>query len=115
MNELRKTHPAFSKVFFDYSHEYWDAVRLGSHPDPEEGFGQVLAARARRPHPLPAKAISTVHKAKGLEAQNVLVLPCNADTFSEKHRCLLYVALSRASHSLTLVVSRDKPSRLIEL
>lgn len=115
LNELRKTNSAFKKVFLDYSHEFWDAVRLGSHPDPEQGFGQVLAARARRPHRLPDKVISTVHKAKGLEAKHVLVVPCNAKTFTEKHRCLLYVALSRASHSLTLVVSRDKPSPLIDL
>jgi DNA helicase-2/ATP-dependent DNA helicase PcrA len=115
LHELRKSHAAFNNVHLDYSHEFWDAVRLGSHPDPEQGFAQVLAARARRPHALPGKAISTVHKSKGLEAKNVLVLPCNGDTFGEKHRCLLYVALSRASHELTLVVSRAKPSPLIEV
>ena len=115
LHELRKSNAAFKKVHLDYSHEFWDAVRLGSHADLEQGFAQVLATRASRPHVLPEKAISTVHKSKGLQARNVLVLPCDSDTFGEEHRCLLYMALSRASHALTLVVSRDKPSPLIEI
>jgi len=42
-------------------------------------------------------AISTIHKAKDLECESVIVMPCDARTFPDKHdaRCLLYVALSR--------------------
>lgn len=62
----------------------------------------------------PARAISTIHKAKGLEAPNVVIMPCNATTFREKDRRLLYGAISRASRTLTLVVSRSNPSPIIE-
>jgi superfamily I DNA/RNA helicase len=62
----------------------------------------------------PARAISTIHKSKGLEAPHVLVMPCDATTFREKDRNLLYVAISRATESLTLVVSRSNPSPIIE-
>jgi AAA domain/UvrD-like helicase C-terminal domain len=115
LENLRKSHGAFKKISLDYTHEFWDAVRLGSNTDLEHGLGQLFASQSRKLHAPPRKAISTIHKSKGLEAKNVLLLPCNANTFGEKHRCLLYVALSRASHRLTLVVSRDKPSPLIEL
>ena len=67
-----------------------------------------------RPKP-PDKAISTIHKAKGLECESVIVIPCDARTFADKldARCLLYVALSRAKTSLMLVVSRNNPSPLL--
>jgi DNA helicase-2/ATP-dependent DNA helicase PcrA len=58
--------------------------------------------------------ISTIHKAKGLEAPNVIIMPCDSTTFREKDRRLLYVAISRASRRLTLVVSRSRPSPIIE-
>ena len=63
----------------------------------------------------PDRAISTVHKAKGLEAGRVIVMPCNSKHFpdNEAARNLLYVAISRATHSLTLVVSRSDPSPLL--
>jgi DNA helicase-2/ATP-dependent DNA helicase PcrA len=66
---------------------------------------------------LPAKAISTVHKAKGLECDGVLIMPCDAQHFGDSlaARCRLYVAMSRAKRSLTFVVSRQKPSPLIAL
>jgi DNA helicase-2/ATP-dependent DNA helicase PcrA len=64
---------------------------------------------------VPPKAISTIHKAKGLECDGVIVMPCDAKTFpdSSEARCLLYVALSRAKKRLLLVVSRDAPSSLL--
>jgi superfamily I DNA/RNA helicase len=67
-----------------------------------------------RPAP-PAKAVSTIHKAKGLECDAVVVMPCDARTFpdSQEACCLLYVALSRAKSRLMLVVSRNAPSPLI--
>jgi len=63
----------------------------------------------------PEKAISTIHKAKGLECNSVIVMPCDARTFPDKPdaRCLLYVALSRAKSRLLLVVSRNSPSPLL--
>jgi len=61
--------------------------------------------------------VSTIHKAKGLECDSVVVMPCDAATFSGKNdaRCLLYVALSRAKKRLMLVLSKDKPSPLFKI
>lgn len=36
-----------------------------------------------------------IHKAKDLEAPNVVIMPCGGTTFREKNRRLLYVAVSR--------------------
>jgi DNA helicase-2/ATP-dependent DNA helicase PcrA len=59
--------------------------------------------------------LSTVHKAKGLECDRVLVLPCDGNHFADKpeHRCLLYVALSRPVRELALVVPQHDPSPLL--
>ena len=67
-----------------------------------------------RPQP-PARAISTIHKAKGLECESVMVVPCDAKTFPNRFdaRCLLYVALSRAKSRLMFVVPESAPSPLL--
>ena len=69
-----------------------------------------------RPKP-PEKAISTIHKAKGLECNGVIVMPCDATTFPNKldARCLFYVAISRAKSRLLLVESRNSPSPLLQI
>jgi hypothetical protein len=43
---------------------------------------------------------------------NVLIVPCDAPHFADSPsaRCNLYVAMSRATRSLTIVASRQKPS-----
>jgi DNA helicase-2/ATP-dependent DNA helicase PcrA len=90
-------------------------VRLGGHADPDEGFAEITHHRTHaRPTP-PPKAISTIHKAKGLECDSVIVMPCDAKTFPDalEARCLLYVALSRAKRGLQFVVSRSAPSPLL--
>ena len=60
---------------------------------------------------------STIHKAKGLECDGVIVMPCDAKTFPDtaEARCLLYVALSRAKRRLLLVVSPTAPSPLVAI
>ena len=44
----------------------------------------------------------------------MILMPCDARTFPNKEdaRCLLYVALSRATDRLQLVLSRTNPSPL---
>jgi DNA helicase-2/ATP-dependent DNA helicase PcrA len=94
--------------------EFWDAVRLSEYGDVDTGLGQLTNRRTHsRPTP-PDKALSTIHKAKGLECEGVIVLPCDAKMFPDKPeaRRLLYVALSRARCNLMLVVSRDNPTPL---
>jgi hypothetical protein len=113
--ELRRTNNDFAQVEIDRHAEFREAVRLGAHADPHEGLAQITHHRTySRPKP-PSKAISTIHKAKGLECDGVIIMPCDARTFPDSFeaRCLLYVALSRAKRRLLLVVSKSTPSPLI--
>jgi hypothetical protein len=108
---------AFSAVQLDCRREYHEAARLGSYECPQSGFREIARHRTyTRPQP-PPKAISTIRKAKGLECKNVIVMPCDAKSFPDKPlaRCLLYVALSRASHRLMLVIPPSNPSPLLSL
>lgn len=107
----------FSTVRLDCNKEFWDATRLGDFATVEEGLAEITHRRNyARPKP-PPKAISIVHKAKGLECDAAIVMPCDRSTFPDNAaaRCLLYVAISRAKSRLMLVVSRDNPSPLILL
>jgi hypothetical protein len=115
--ELRRSSEDFAEVEIDCHAEFWEAVRLGEYEDLEAGFAAITHHRTySRPKP-PTKAISTIHKAKGLECGSVIVMPCDAQTFPDTReaRCLLYVALSRARNRLLLVVSRNSPSPLLVL
>lgn len=117
LSELKATDSDFAGVEIDCHKEFWDAVRLGDFETVEAGLGEITHRRTySRPKP-PDKAISTIHKAKGLECGSVIVMPCDAKTFPDKPdaRCLLYVALSRAKSSLMLVVSRTSPSPLLAI
>ncbi len=107
--------PAFEKVLVNYPREFCDATRLGEFADPDEGMAELAHRRSFARVPVPSRAASTVHKAKGLECENVLVLPCDDQHFkdNEKDRCVFYVAISRARRSLTLVVPRENPSPLL--
>ncbi len=104
----------FAGIHIDYPREYWEAVRLCAAADPRIALAEQARHNATTRRLPPSRAISTIHKAKGLEAQNVMIMPCDSTTFREKDRRLLYVAISRASRRLTLLVSRAHPSPIIE-
>lgn len=107
----------FGAIAVDHRSEFQDAIRLGTYASAEEALGELHRRRTfARPMP-PARAISTVHKAKGLECDRTLILPCDRQRFGDSAyaRCRLYVALSRAKVSLCLVVSRVNPSPLLDL
>lgn len=115
--ELKQSDSDFSDIEMDYHKEFWDAIRLGGFDNIDEGLVEITNRRTyARPKP-PEKAISTVHKAKGLECGSVILMPCDARTFPDtfEARCLLYVALSRAKNCLLLVASRDMPSPLLAI
>jgi hypothetical protein len=117
LSELATTDSNFTDVKIDCRKEFWEATRLGDFDSADNGFAEITHRRIySRPKP-PNKAMSTIHKAKGLECESVLVMPCDAKTFPDKHdaRCLLYVALSRAKSRLMLVVSRTSPSPLLTI
>ena len=115
--ELRKADDDFQPIHIDALKEFHEAARLGAFETAEAGFAELSHRRAYiRPTP-PEKSISTIHKAKGLECQNVMVAPCDANAFRNDQisRCLLYVAISRPTHRLMLVVPRNNPSPLLVL
>lgn len=107
----------FTEVCIDYRNEFRDAIKLERFAAPEEGLAEINRRRSLA-HPMPPpKCISTIHKAKGLECENALVIPCDGKHFSNSDaaRCKLYVALSRAKRRLTLVVSQSSPSPLLKI
>ena len=115
--ELKSSETAFGNVEVDCTREFRDAIQLGAFETPDAGLAEIAHRRTYgRPKP-PGRAISTIHKAKGLECDSVIVMPCNKQTFpdTEDTRCLLYVALSRARKRLMLVVSRREPSPLFAI
>jgi len=117
LSDLKTTDRDFAEIQMDCHREFWDAVRLGDFETTDAGLAEITHHRTySRPKP-PEKAISTIHKAKGLECSSVIVMPCDAGTFPDKPdaRCLLYVALSRAKSRLLLVLSRDRPSPLLTI
>jgi DNA helicase-2/ATP-dependent DNA helicase PcrA len=114
LHELTQSEFHFRNVKLDCHREFWDAVRLGQFEHPSDGLADLAHRRAyARPQP-PDRAISTIHKAKGLECESVIVMPCDAKSFPDTPdaRCLLYVALSRAKKELMLVISTETPSPL---
>jgi DNA helicase-2/ATP-dependent DNA helicase PcrA len=115
LEELARTDSDFGKVEIDCRREFWDAVRLGDFESPTEGFAEISRRRSSMGQSIPPKALSTIHKAKGLESGNVLIIPCDKAHFGDSPaaRCGLYVAMSRATRLLTVVVSRESQSPLI--
>lgn len=114
--ELKENDGAFADIKVDCHKEFWDAVKLGDFLSIQDGLAEIAHRRTySRPKP-PEAAISIIHKAKGLECETAVIMPCDGDTFPNKPdaRCLLYVALSRAKSRLMLVVSRSNPSPLLE-
>lgn len=110
-------HPVLCDVEMDCYREFREATRLGAFETPDAGLAEITHRRAYARRGPPNRAISTIHKAKGLECASVILMPCDKKTFPDKDdaRCLLYVALSRAKSRLMLVVSRDNPSPLLIL
>lgn len=90
-------------------------------PTDAEGdqLGELVfrAQRATSEAPLPTRCASTIHKAKGRECSHV-ILPCvDRRTFQDKlaDRQLLYVALSRAMATVTLIIPQDDASALVSI
>lgn len=112
---VRAKADGFDDVSLDHTSELNDAIRLGEFDCPHDGYAEIVRRRSlARPKP-PLRTLSTIHKAKGLECERAIVVSLDADQFSDSYysRCRLYVALSRASTALTLVVSRTNPSPLV--
>lgn len=94
--------------------ELRDAIRLKAFTCPDEGYAEIARRRSHAMPAPPTRTLSTIHKAKGLECDNAVLIAGDRDQFSgtQYARCKLYVAISRAKRSLTLVVSQNNPSPL---
>lgn len=81
-----------------------------------EVLDSVVQARKRSGW-MPRRSITTVHKAKGREADHVIVVHCAESVFpdDEHARRLLYVATSRARRSVTLIVPGARPTQLLQV
>lgn len=99
----------FKEINVDYWTEFRDAIRLADFPDPEEAFAEIARQRSRSRRSPPDKVLSTIHKAKGMECENAMLVCGNGGHFSRSQysKFRLYVALSRAKRSLTLVLPSD--------
>ena len=108
---------ALSSVKIDHHRELREASRLDQFEDAIEGQAELTRRRTASRMAMPNRVISTIHKAKGLERRDVLLMPCEARTFSgsDYKRCVAYVALSRATHSLTIVACQARPSPIFLL
>ena len=106
----------FDTVNIDHRIEFKDAIRLGQFPNPDAAISEIARKRSyARPTP-PTQALSSIHKAKGLERDNVLIMGCGSDQFGATTyaRCKMYVAISRAKKSITMVVPHTNSSPLLK-
>jgi DNA helicase-2/ATP-dependent DNA helicase PcrA len=88
-------------------------IRPSGPNDAFEALDAAISTRKLSP-PQPARSIGTIHKAKGLEYDHVLVGNFSAGHFAdERGRRLAYVALSRARVSVELLVPALAPSPLL--
>lgn len=115
--EFISTDDMFSDIKLDLRREFREAVRLAQYENADSGLAEITLRRTVLRAAPPTKAISTVHKAKGLERETILIVPCDQQHFpgSDYKRRLLYVALSRATKSLALVLPRHSPSPLFRV
>lgn len=107
----------FDTVKLDLRSELKDAIRIGQFASADEAFAEISRKRSyARPSP-PKRFLSSIHKAKGLECDNVLLMACDKAQFTTTSyaKCKMYVALSRARSSLTLVIPDSNPSPLLKL
>ncbi|CAB3769472.1 helicase [Burkholderia sp. MSh2] len=114
---VKEAASGFDTVKIDHGSEFRDAVRIGQFAKPDEGFAEVSRMRSYSRSSPPRKVLSSIHKAKGLECDHAMLMACDKVQFTSTlyAKSKLYVALSRAKNSLTLVVSTSNPSPLFKL
>ncbi len=107
----------FSELKIDYPRELDDFIKIGDFDEPISGYAEISQRRSRA-HPKPQfKSLSTIHKSKGLEADSVVIIACDEAHFPKRKSKgnLLYVALSRATKKVSLVVSKKNPTTYLQL
>lgn len=114
LRQLITTSDAFAAIKIDLRREYDEACQVVHYDNLEDGLVELHLRRSLLRYQPPLKSICTIHRAKGLETDSVLVVPCDVKHFkaTDEKRRLLYVAISRATKSLALVVPESSPSPL---
>jgi hypothetical protein len=120
LSQLRATTTSgglFAQASIDYRQTFADALALSEYETASDGLLELSRRRTAAHRPPPVKAVSTIHKAKGLSSEAVVLLPCDEKTFpnTAAARRKLYVALTRAVSSLTIVLPRTKVSPLFKV
>jgi hypothetical protein len=116
-NFIASSAAGFADVKIDLKREFWEAQKLAQYADASQGYAEITMHRSvLRPKPR-TKTLSTVHKAKGLECNNTMIMHCDRGSFGDTiyGRCKLYVALSRAKSSLAFVLPKTNPSPLLKV
>lgn len=100
--------PGYTIRFADH---VWALCGFDRTDDPR-AFRSALG-RIRRRRKWPSQMVSTIHKAKGLDFDHVLLCPVDRHQYPDDvlGGRLLYVALSRAKRSIRLVLASDAPTR----
>jgi DNA helicase-2/ATP-dependent DNA helicase PcrA len=93
-----------------YGDHVW-ALSAFDRTDDPRAFRSTLG-RIRRRRKWPPQMVSTIHKAKGLDFNHVLLCPVDRHQYPDDAlgARLLYVALSRAKRSIKLVLAGDAPT-----
>lgn len=101
----------------NYRREFQEACKLGEYSSAFEAMAALTQGRAHRQVALPRRAVSTIHKSKGLEFEEVVVMGLESAFFNDtpRSRALLYTALSRAVKGITLVIPNTDLTPLIQI
>jgi hypothetical protein len=112
--EISVAPPAWLTIRMPMTMRLLGQVRARAEEDSAECLDEVVA-RFKAGAPRLPRSVSTIHKAKGLEFDNVMIANFSAAHFGddEMSRRIAYVALSRARRSITLLVPGDSPSPLL--
>jgi DNA helicase-2/ATP-dependent DNA helicase PcrA len=102
---IRRQPPEWLKVRYPETLVLLSRLDGRSGGDPLEVLDNVVYVR-RRTSRIPRRCIMNVHMAKGREADHVVLVHCSATCFpdSDEGRKVLYVALSRARKSVTVLL-----------
>jgi hypothetical protein len=111
---IREGPPSWLTIRMPVSLRLVGHLRVRPDDDPLECL-DVIIARIKAGAGRLMRSVSTVHKAKGLEYDHVMIGNFSAAHFGddEMSRRIAYVALSRARGSLTFLVPAQQPSPLL--
>lgn len=113
---LEGPRPDWLKLRKPQALEVLAAMHASARVDPRDAVAAAVKAR-KLGAAKPSRCASTVHKAKGLQFDDVLVINASGDHFPDTDfgRKLVYVAITRATRRLHIVVPGAAPSPLFAL